>query len=208
MIGVIIPAKDEEKNILDVIVNIHEAGIEKKHIYVVDNCSKDGTANIAKKFGVNVIKAHEPGYHNTLKAGLNILKNKNYTNFCIVDGDNEIKKESIEKVLLHINTHDFVCGKRKYIKRIGERAINLFIKILFGIEDLMCGLKGGNLKYYNENSNLEFGIDLFTFKDIKDLKFININTELNIRSETRLGTPLSVNFRMIKSLLIFLFRRL
>ena len=29
MIGVIIPAKDEEKNILDVIVNIHEAGIEK-----------------------------------------------------------------------------------------------------------------------------------------------------------------------------------
>ena len=97
MLGVIIPARNEEKNIANVITNLIECKIKKENIYVVNNLSSDRTAEIAEYMGVNTLLCDEIGYQAALKKGLNELKNKNYQKFLIIDGDNEIGIQSIKK---------------------------------------------------------------------------------------------------------------
>lgn len=207
MIGAVIPAKDEEKNIDKVILHINSAGIDKQHIYVIDNCSEDDTAKIAKDLGVNVITALKPGYQHTLSIGLQVLVDKNYSIFCIVDGDNEINADAIKTALSFYESFGFICGKRKSIKRFGEKVINKTIRSFYGIEDLMCGLKVGKLQYFNSSNNLEYGLDLFNLEEIESNSLLNIDISLNPRNETRLGSSLKVNIMMTQVLIKFLLRK-
>ena len=87
MLGVIVPARNEEENIANVINNLTGCKVNKENIYVVDNQSSDRTAEIAQEMGVNILFCKDIGYQATLKKGLNELKNKNYQKFLIIDGD-------------------------------------------------------------------------------------------------------------------------
>ena len=71
----------------------------------------------------------------------------------------------------------------------------------------MCGVKSGNLNYYNSNNNLEYGIDLFKLKDIPRNKISNFQIEINPRSETRLGNSFFVNMNLIINILRFIIKK-
>jgi glycosyltransferase involved in cell wall biosynthesis len=49
MLGVIIPAHNEEKNIEKVIDNVLACGVEPIHIFVIDNNSTDRTKILSEK---------------------------------------------------------------------------------------------------------------------------------------------------------------
>jgi glycosyltransferase involved in cell wall biosynthesis len=207
MLGVIVPARNEEDNIEAVIENILDSNILAEDIYVLDNDSTDKTRAIAEKKRVNIHLVKKLGYQSALKEGFQLLIKKKYSKFCIVDGDNEIVRESIKIAIKKSKDYDLVIGRRPFVKRFGERIVNKLINYLYGIEDLMCGVKSGNLSLYNQKNNLEYGIDLINFKEIPKRAIYNFQIKLNPRNETRLGNSFIVNIKLIANILIFMVRR-
>ena len=207
MLGVVIPARNEEDNIESVIRNLLDCNIAAEDIFVMENDSSDKTKIIAEECKVNVHSVKNIGYQTAINEGLKILIKKQYSKFCIVDGDNEIGKDSIRAAINRSQKYEFNVGKRPYIKRFGEKFVNKLINNLYGIEDLMCGVKSGDLKHYNSNNNLEYGIDLFKLKDISQDKISNFHIEVNSRKETRLGNSFIVNMNLIINVLLFIIRK-
>ena len=204
MLGVIIPAHNEEKNIEKVIDNVLACGIEPFHIFVINNNSIDRTKILAEKKNVNVHEVKRLGYQAALREGLALLDERQYSQFCIIDGDNEIGKESVAIALAEASKYDLVVGRRPHIKRVGEIIVNKVMKSLYGIDDLMCGVKSGSLHLYNKQNILEYGIDLFLLKNVNIDRIYNFDIELNSREETKLGNLFIVNIKLIVNLIRFL----
>jgi len=71
--SIIIPAYNEEKHIAACLQAIKNQLIPKNmyEVVVIDNCSSDNTAVIAKKYNALIIKENKKGYIHALSAGLN-----------------------------------------------------------------------------------------------------------------------------------------
>tara|TARA_A100001015_G_C14817454_1_gene643314 strand:- start:284 stop:919 length:636 start_codon:yes stop_codon:yes gene_type:complete len=204
MLGVLIPALNEEKNIQKVIHGIQQAGVESQSIFVLNNNSTDRTKEIAIENKCSVIDIESRGYSSTLQAGLSLLRKKNYQRFLIVDGDNEIDSISVKEIIYKSGSYRLCCGFRKEPKRIGEKIVNIYFKKRFGISDYMCGLKLGYIDDYNSMSTLNYGIDLLNLDRIKNIDILNIEIKLNNRDGSRLGTNLKVNFLLIYNLVKYI----
>lgn len=206
MLGVVVPARNEEKAISLVIGNLLAAGIDTKDIYVVDNNSVDDTKKIALSFGVSVIDCKLVGYQAALNQGLEYLKENSYSKFLIIDGDNEITYEAICNAMKNANNYDLIVGSRQNIKRIGEKIVNKYFYRLYGVKDMMCGLKLGRLTQYNTSNNLSFGIDLLDLSCVNKNRLLNMPISLNARNSTRLGNIFVVNIKLLINLIYFLIR--
>lgn len=206
MLGVVIPARNEQKAISIVIKNLLATGINAKDIFVVDNNSTDNTKKIALSLDVNVLECKLVGYQAALNSGLKYLKEKSYAKFLIVDGDNEITYEAINKAVKNANAYELIVGSRPNIKRIGEKIVNRYFYKLYGVKDIMCGLKLGTLDQYNLSNNLSFGIDLLSLSGVEKNKVLNMPISLNERNSTRLGNSFIVNIKLLISLARFLVR--
>ena len=86
---------------------------------------------------------------------------------------------------------------------MGEIIVNRVMKSLYGVDDLMCGVKSGSLHIYNKENALEYGIDLFLLKKLKIERVYNFDIELNPREETKLGNLFMVNIKLIINLIRF-----
>jgi glycosyltransferase involved in cell wall biosynthesis len=203
MLGVIIPARNEEKAIHFVINNLIRAGISCEDIFVVDNNSSDKTKINSLELGVNVLDCKKVGYQSALNHGLNYLIENAYSKFLIVDGDNEITFQAIQKAIKSENKYSLIVGSRQKIKRIGERIINNYFHRFFGVKDIMCGLKLGELGRFNQKNNLSFGVDLLNLSNLDERKVLNLPISLNPRNSSRLGNTFVVNIRLLFSLLKF-----
>ena len=126
MIGFIVPARNEEENIKEVINSIVSTGVKVDDIFVINNASSDNTARIAVSSGAKVFECKKRGYQATLNEGLKTLISMNYSKFCIIDGDNEIKSDSLKSALSASEDFNFIIGKRPYVKRFGEKIVNYF----------------------------------------------------------------------------------
>ena len=180
MIAAVIPAKNEESNIIEVIKNINNSGLNSSDIYVIDNNSDDLTMQKASEKNVNIVLFSGKGYEQTVSFGLNYIKKRGYKKFLIVDGDNEIDFNSINKVLLNIDNYDFICGRRDKIKRFSEKLVNYFFQKRNNIFDLMCGLKAGNIDLLNPNSSLKYGLDMFLLDYKNKKKIIQTQDQENL----------------------------
>lgn len=207
MLGVIVPARNEEKVIHRVIKNLFLTSIDAKHIFVVDNNSTDNTKKIALSLGVNVLECKEIGYQSALNKGLKYLQVNSYSKFLIIDGDNEITYDAIKDAINHSHNYDLIVGCRPYVKRIGEKIVNIMFYKLYGIKDIMCGLKLGKLTQYNSKNNLSFGIDLLDLSSINRNRLLNLSISLSPRDSTRLGNILLVNIKLLVNLIRFLIRK-
>jgi len=77
LFSIIVPAFNEEKNIATCLQSIASQNISKDvyEVIVVDNCSTDKTAEIAKKYQAKVVAEKKKGYVNALATGLNSANN-------------------------------------------------------------------------------------------------------------------------------------
>ncbi|MDA9690410.1 glycosyltransferase [Pseudomonadota bacterium] len=205
MLGVIVPARNEAKVIHLVLENLKKAGIPEKNIFVVDNKSTDNTKKNSLALGVNVLSCKEVGYQSALNYGLQHLRRNLYSQFLIVDGDNEITFNAIHESILNADQYDLIVGSRPMIKRIGEKITNFYCYKRFGIKDIMCGLKLGQIEHFNPRNQLAFGIDLLNLTALSGKKILNLPISLNSRQGTRLGNPFIVNARLLLSLMRYHF---
>ena len=74
MLGIVIPARNEAKNISKLINGIKNTGINTDDIFVSNSVSTDKTEEIAKQLGCQIINVRNPGYTNAIVEGLKKLR--------------------------------------------------------------------------------------------------------------------------------------
>jgi glycosyltransferase involved in cell wall biosynthesis len=139
MIIAVMPAYNEEKKIGEV---LKATGKYVDKIIVVDDCSRDNTAMVAKKLGVIVIKHDQnKGLGGALRTGFGkaLEISKNDSDIIItIDSDGQHVASDIPKFIDKINSgYGFVLGQRDVSrypmrKRIGNRMLTFLTNLVCG----------------------------------------------------------------------------
>jgi len=116
---VLIPAKDERLGIGKTIQSVLDAGAAATDTYVIDDGSSDGTAEIAKSFGVNVLR-NEKNISKAMsirRLTIHFDLTNRYDVICLMDADTEVSKNYFEVVLNGMAAQNIaaVCGRAKSV---------------------------------------------------------------------------------------------
>ncbi|MFA6078120.1 MAG: glycosyltransferase family 2 protein [Candidatus Omnitrophota bacterium] len=150
-ISVIVPAYKEAGcvgKVIDSIKNYMQSQKLEHEIIVVDDDSRDGTADEAKKHGAKVISHPiNRGYGAALTTG---IKNSKFEHILIIDADETYPVTEIGKLVPFMGDFDMVVGARqgKYfhgstIKRLSRMAFYMLLNFVTGenIPDANSGLR-------------------------------------------------------------------
>ncbi len=165
----IIPAYNEENNIVKTLNSLKEANVlDKMDILVINDGSKDKTEEAVKSTGINVItQVYNSGYGAALQTGYKYAHNKGYKYLLQMDADGQHDVRNLDKLIEALTSEsnpDIVIGTRFfsdsqsfYVSKAKRIAINFFrfiIKSLTGkvITDPTSGLMGLNRSAFSHYS--------------------------------------------------------
>jgi len=146
MIAIIVPAYNEEKTISWVVEESRGFG----KVIVIDDCSKDDTAVLAKKAGALVIRhSHNQGLGSSLRTGFRKALMMKADIIITIDGDGQHDPREIPRFISAIsNGYDFVLGERdlrKYplTKKFGNFFLNMATNFISGtnLKDTESGFR-------------------------------------------------------------------
>ncbi len=140
-IAIVIPARDEAQALPHVLAEIPSARAPR--IVVVDNGSVDGTADVARSLGAEVVFEQRPGYGRACQAGLRHLAVQPPDIVVILDADHSDYPQDLETVLQPIlaGEAELVCGSRLRQAEVGALGPHVrwgnwlatsLIRVLFG----------------------------------------------------------------------------
>ena len=151
-VAVVIPCHDEALTIGKVVADFR-AALPRAEIVVIDNASKDGTAEVARQAGATVLYEPRPGKGFALQSGFKKARGAEIDYFVMVDGDDTYPAEDVERLLDAAETGaDMVIGTRLSGAEagafptghsLGNRLFILLVRLLFGIRtrDLFSGYR-------------------------------------------------------------------
>jgi UDP-N-acetylglucosamine---dolichyl-phosphate N-acetylglucosaminyltransferase len=155
-IYVIIPAKNEEKHVQEVILKTKKYA---KNIVLIDDGSCDKTSLIAKKSGAIVLRhAINLGKGAALKTGCEYALMQKAEIIIFMDSDGQHDPHDIPRFLSELKKYDIVFGSRRlnknmpFILRFGNWFINKVSEILFGIyvSDTQSGYRAFKANVYEK----------------------------------------------------------
>lgn len=73
--------------------------------------------------------------------------------------------------------------------------------------DILCGLKYGNLKLVNTEAKYDYAIDCLNLDKLNRYKIYNMDTKINLRFGSRLGSNLYVSYNLMKTLITYLIEK-
>ena len=142
-VSVVIPAMNEEEPIADVVREVIATGIPGE-VLVVDNASKDRTAERAQTAGARVISEPTPGYGRACATGVRSVS-PDCTVIVFLDGDGSDVAALMPRIVRPIfdGAQDFVIGSRTRGNRergsmnfqqvFSGRAAGVLLKLLYGV---------------------------------------------------------------------------
>jgi len=149
-VSVVIPAYNEAAGIGDVVVKVR-AELERLgrpfEILVIDDCSSDGTGEIATRAGANVIThARNKGYGGSLKDG---VRSARHPIVLFYDADGQFNSDDIGEMLSQLPEYDMATGwrdQRSHVPNdrvVGKRVLGMVANWLANqkIPDLNCGFR-------------------------------------------------------------------
>jgi dolichol-phosphate hexosyltransferase len=144
-ITVVIPTLNEEAALGKVLDELLSLGI--RNILIVDGYSSDGTVQVAKKFGVEVIFQQGKGKTGALKTAIHHVKTPYIV---IMDGDYTYDPSCINRFLEHMQSYDQIIGVRNlddkrntsFLHKLGNKIITKTFNALMGtnLSDLCSGM--------------------------------------------------------------------
>ncbi|MBQ8219159.1 MAG: glycosyltransferase family 2 protein [Bacilli bacterium] len=160
---IIIPAYNEEENILNTVKKIEKCNKKSKYdidYIIINDGSTDNTLKVCKENNLNVITLiNNLGIGGAVQTGYLYASNNNYDVAIQFDGDGQHDERYIDKLVKEIeNGYDFVIGSRfieelsKFkstkIRRLGIRMLSFSIKLFTKkkIYDPTSGFRAANKK--------------------------------------------------------------
>ncbi|MFN8636374.1 MAG: glycosyltransferase family 2 protein [Chloroflexota bacterium] len=148
---IVIPAYNEERGIVPVVGQVRDAMESFEYdfeILVVDDGSRDKTADQARTTGVRVVQHRQNrGYGEALKTGIRHAK---YDRIAIIDADGSYPAQDIPRLAELLGDAEMVVGARTsrnaaipLIRRPAKKALTLLASYLTGVKipDLNSGLR-------------------------------------------------------------------
>jgi len=157
---VIIPAFNEEENILNTVSELKEICPDIDYV-VVNDCSSDDTLKICRNNSFNYInQCNNLGIGGTVQTGYKYALNNNYDCAVQLDGDGQHDPKYIKSLISHIEdgSADIVIGSRfincegfqsSNMRRFGIKFLSQLIKNVCGasVKDVTSGFRAVNKKY-------------------------------------------------------------
>jgi glycosyltransferase involved in cell wall biosynthesis len=144
---VMIPAYDEESTIADVIREVPRQipGIDRVLVIVIDDGSRDGTAQVAREAGADFILSHRGnrGLAITFRDGLDAALSLGADVIVNTDADNHYDQTRIPELITPVlaGEADIAIGSRpigglsemSLVRKVGNRLANLMFRFLYGL---------------------------------------------------------------------------
>lgn len=171
-IAVLIPCYNESQTIEKVVKDFHDV-LPEADIYVYDNNSSDGTADIAKKVGAIVRYERRQGKGNVIRRMFHDIDADCYI---MVDGDDTYDSKDARKIANAVLEHgaDMVIGDRlsstyftenkRPFHNIGNKSVRFLINKLFknNIKDIMTGYRGFSREFVKTFPVISKGFEIET----------------------------------------------
>jgi glycosyltransferase involved in cell wall biosynthesis len=204
-VALVIPAFNESQSITTVVNGISALGTA----IVVDDGSIDNTGNLARAAGAFVI-SHQVnrGYDAALSSGLAAALTEGFDFAITFDGDGQHDPALIQKFLTQLlDGADIVVGIRERFQRPSEALFAFLAKVLWGILDPLCGMKGYRLSKLKGVGNLcsypSIGTELTIRAARSGWRIQQISITTNIRKDkSRFGEGFHANRVIIYSMLL------
>jgi len=208
-VAIIIPAFNEAMSIGLVISELVDI-IGEHTIVVVNDCSSDDTAVVARDAGALVVDLKtNHGYAGAINQGLLYACSELDVKYLVtMDADGQHDPYSVKSLILSILKEDIdlIAGYRTKSARFSEWLYAKYFNYKFGIIDPLCGLKAYGRDIYESYGSFEtydsIGTELLTWAILS--KYNIQQLPVNIRSrkdEPRFGSSFSANKRIFSSLL-------
>ncbi|MBR2558264.1 MAG: glycosyltransferase [Methanobrevibacter sp.] len=203
--AVLIPCYNEAPTIGKVVCDFKRA-LPHAEIYVYDNNSTDGSAEIAKKAGAIVKYEYKQGKGNVVRS---MFREINADCYIMVDGDDTYPTEDaveFERIILN-GEADMVIGDRlsstyfdendRRFHNTGNRVVRKFINMFFksNLNDIMTGMRAFSFNFVKsfpiQSKEFEIETEMTVFALINNFKIKEIPVEYRDRidgSDSKLNT--------------------
>lgn len=204
-LAIVIPAHNESATIGDVIAGASAFG----SVIVIDDGSTDDTYKRAINAGALVyqIKPNK-GYEAALSWGIREAIALGYKCVVTVDADGEHNPCHLGEFrkLLVEDDIPLVLGIRRRKQRFAEWVFCYYVKVAFGADDILCGMKGYSAAILCDVSEDDTKGDIGTFIALNSLRNGNHFVQIRIGGEPRKDAPrfdqkYKANIRILKALL-------
>jgi len=207
-VAIIIPAFNEEETIIQVANEVRQYG----RPIVVDDCSTDKTYEKCIFEDIDVVH-HEInlGYDAALQSGFERAVELNIDIVVTFDADGQHTSSMLKAVLepLLSGRVDMVLGVRSTgFARISEAVFNFYTQFRFGVDDILCGLKGYRISLYMMHGCFDsvksIGTELALASLKRGIEFqqVCIPTYPRLKGVTRFGGWFSGNKSIFRAFLI------
>lgn len=204
-IAVLIPCYNEARTVAKVVAD-YRAALPQATVYVYDNNSTDGTADLAVAAGAVVRKERQQGKGNVLRRMFREIDAECYL---LVDGDDTYPAEAAPDMVRAVRERgaDMVVGDRlsstyftenkRPFHNFGNSLVRFCINRLFGsqIKDIMTGYRAFSFQFVKTYPVLARGFEIETEMSIhaveRNMRIENIVIEYRDRpagSESKLNT--------------------
>ena len=143
-VAVIVPAHNEAENLPGTLARMPTGQVDGMRIIVVDDGSTDGTAEVARKHGADLVVRHSSnrGLGAALRTGLATAREMDARAAVYIDADGEYSPSQIPDLLKPIDTGeaDYVLGSRYLGSRKRQPALRLIANLIF--TGLLCLASG------------------------------------------------------------------
>ena len=148
---VVIPTYNEAENIADI---LHGLKLLDCDVLVIDDGSPDGTAQIVRNLGIEVIEREgKQGLGSAYRAGFSIALDRGYTYVIQMDADGSHQIKDLEKMMEWIGNADVLIGSRwvkdgqianwskfrEYLSKSANTYANLLLSL--GVKDTTSGFR-------------------------------------------------------------------
>lgn len=169
-VAVMVPCLNEETTIAQVISDFKKA-LPEARIIICDNASTDGTADIAKAAGADVIFEAMPGKGNAVRRLFSDIEADIYV---MVDGDATYDAAKAPELISYLLEHrlDMVCGKRvasadaayRTGHVIGNKMFTALVAGVFGqrFDDILTGYRVFSRRFVKSFPILSEGFEIET----------------------------------------------
>jgi glycosyltransferase involved in cell wall biosynthesis len=185
---VVIPAYNEAATISRVV----SAARRHSAVLVVDDHSLDDTATRAKAAGAIVVRNPQNlGYEATLNRGFEAALKYGFEYVVTIDADGEhdpaflaaFSNALVERQI------PIVLGVRPRKQRFAEVIMGLYVRIRFGVHDILCGMKGYRAELVRLNGGFDTSHSIGTELALNSIRSGNRFLEVPINGTRRADAP-------------------
>lgn len=203
-VAIIIPALNEAETITDVVASVLESG----RVIVVDDGSRDCTADVAARAGAIVVSNETNlGYDGALQRGFEKAAEIGSEIAITIDADGQHDGDAVSGMLAPLlnGDADLVLGIRPKTARFSEWLFNLFARLRFGVPDILCGMKAYRMSLYYAHGRFDgsqsIGTELALAGLRCGLRCACIPVPIHHRDGTpRFGSVLRANWKILRAL--------